>query len=141
METKFCWRCRTVFPFLNEEEYAEIAQLYHEGFSSSPSGAFPRIRTLWKDISSWFSGRRRNPSEIIEPERPSVEVQESFEYCMAPLVARHEELTGWGDIHYNAIMHHRLSLLGPECPQCGLPLRSPKAKMCPECGWDRRDKA
>jgi len=32
-------------------------------------------------------------------------------------------------------MQHRLSDLGPDCQDCGKPLRTPRARFCAECGW------
>ena len=139
MEVMYCWRCRMILPFLDEEEYAEIEELYKSCSASIHSRPSSWIRTLWRDISSWPSRRRRIPPQIIESERPTIKVRGPFATELAPVIVRFGELTGLHDMHTNAVMHHRASLLGPDCPQCRLPLRSPKAKMCPECGWDRRD--
>ena len=35
------------------------------------------------------------------------------------------------------LLHHRLSAIGPDCGKCGKPLRTPKAKICAECGEPR----
>ena len=44
-------------------------------------------------------------------------------------------ITGLEDeTHHNAIMHHRISLYGPPCPECGKVTRTPKARWCLECG-------
>ena len=44
------------------------------------------------------------------------------------------ELTGEDGVHFDTIQHHRLSLYGPECPECGHLLRTPKANICANCG-------
>jgi len=43
-------------------------------------------------------------------------------------------LTGFGETEPNAIMHHSLQLIGPDCERCGKPYRTPKATLCAACG-------
>ena len=52
-----------------------------------------------------------------------------------PVVEAFERITCYPNMNHNAAMHHRLSNLGADCPNCAKPLRTPKAKYCPECGW------
>ena len=47
---------------------------------------------------------------------------------------RYFEITSFRETNVNALWHHRLSLFGPPCSACGKPLRTPRAKMCAECG-------
>jgi len=49
----------------------------------------------------------------------------------------YEALTGFKETNPNALFHHRLSLYGPECPQCGKPLRTPQARFCAMCSYER----
>jgi len=58
----------------------------------------------------------------------------NLEERFAPVRKWYERLTGWPECHANAIMHHRLSLLGEPCRACGKPLRSPRATFCAACG-------
>lgn len=46
-------------------------------------------------------------------------------------------LTGFGETEPNAIMHHAIELIGPDCENCGKPYRTPEAKMCVMCGNKR----
>jgi hypothetical protein len=50
-------------------------------------------------------------------------------------LARYNKMTGFGETNLNAVYHHRLSLYGPPCPDCGKRLRTPKARFCAACGW------
>jgi hypothetical protein len=47
---------------------------------------------------------------------------------------RYFQITGFRETNINALWHHRLSRFGPPCGVCGKPLRTPRAKMCAECG-------
>ena len=47
---------------------------------------------------------------------------------------RYFEMTGYKEVHPDNLWHHRAALFGPPCAACGKPLRTPKAKMCAECG-------
>lgn len=46
-------------------------------------------------------------------------------------------LTGFGETEPNAIMHHAIELIGPDCENCGKPYRTPEAKICVLCGNKR----
>ena len=48
----------------------------------------------------------------------------------------YENLTGYREIDHNNLWHHRISIYGPPCPNCGVPLRTPQATYCPKCGWE-----
>lgn len=91
---------------LDEEEFAEIYALYSNAFRLA-------------------KGIRRDTGVAIQ--HPSV--KESFE----PVRAKYQSITGFYEPNENAIMHHRISLYGPPCANCGKPLRTPKAKLCGNC--------
>jgi len=56
---------------------------------------------------------------------------------LAAFVAAYNRVTGWSETNPNAVGHHRLSMYGPPCPQCGKPFRSGRASYCRECGHKR----
>ncbi|MBP1960835.1 hypothetical protein [Paenibacillus aceris] len=91
-------------PMLDEVEYQRINQLYLECIKSAQKF---RIR-----------------NNVSSP------VNELFK----PLVQEYERITGFKDLHHNAIMHHRISQYGDPCKKYGKPLRTPQAKMCGACG-------
>ena len=49
----------------------------------------------------------------------------------------YESITGFRETNVNAIYHHRLSLYGPPCGKCSKPLRTPEARYCAMCDWQR----
>ncbi|ACT03636.1 hypothetical protein [Paenibacillus sp. JDR-2] len=109
MKMMWCWRCRQEVPMLDEKEYRRINKIYKK--------CFDRVRKY----------RMSGSSVWIDSHSP---INESFK-----LVAReYEKMTGYKDMHHNAIMHHRISMYGEPCPKCGKPLRTPQAKMCVACG-------
>lgn len=53
------------------------------------------------------------------------------------LLDYYNNLTGFEETEPNAIMHHSLAQIGPDCENCGKPYRTPKAKLCASCGNKR----
>ena len=49
------------------------------------------------------------------------------------MLDEYERVTGYRETNPNAIYHHRLSIYGPPCVNCGKPLRTPQAKLCGAC--------
>ena len=50
-----------------------------------------------------------------------------------PVLEEYNRITGFHETNANAVYHHKLSLYGPPCRNCGKPLRSPVAKLCGAC--------
>jgi hypothetical protein len=107
MKTLWCWRCNSEMPMLEEDEYTRIYELYGECFKATKE----------------FRQEHSLPFEKIS-------MNERF----SPVVKEYEKVTGIAGVHHNAIMHHRLSLYGEPCKDCGKPLRTPGAKLCAKCG-------
>jgi hypothetical protein len=61
----------------------------------------------------------------------------AIEALFQPVCTAYERITGVREEHAAAVMHHRLSVYGPPCAQCGKPLRTPKAAHCAACGATR----
>ena len=58
----------------------------------------------------------------------------SRERKFKPLLKFYKKVTGVVETEPNAIMHHRLSIYGLPCDNCGKPYRTPKASYCAACG-------
>jgi hypothetical protein len=106
MKMLYCWRCKADVPMLDEAEYAVVATLYSDSIQAT------------KDY------RRKHglPLDAVPKD------------LFRPVIEAYERMTGWREANANAIMHHRLSKLGPLCTVCGKPLRTPEAAKCMECG-------
>jgi len=50
------------------------------------------------------------------------------------MLAKYNELTGFGESNFAAVLHHRTIDFGPPCKKCSRPLRTPRARFCAECG-------
>jgi hypothetical protein len=110
MENKYCWRCKMVVPFLDERESKEVLNLYK------------------KCVKLAKNYRAINKATLSET---------PLDEIFLPVREAYEKMTGYKNMHHDAIMHHELSLLGPDCLNCAKPLRTPAAKLCPECGWKK----
>jgi hypothetical protein len=105
----YCWRCRTVVPMLDENEWPQLA------------GPLGNLIDLIKQL--------RKEQGLTLPEATKVAGREAL--------ARFRDLTGYDETNVNALWHHRLNLFGPPCATCGKPLRTPRAKHCAACGATR----
>lgn len=97
---------------LDEDEYAIISELY-------------RV-----DLASAKEHRIKNNLPI-----EGLTVEELFR----PVREKYKELTGFEETNHNAIMHHRISIYGEPCKNCGKPLRTPQAAFCAACGQIKKE--
>lgn len=87
---------------------------------------FSRVSTLLRDgLEDFKSGRLKGSRDMR----------------FAAALQEYERITGFAETNGNALWHHRISLLGPDCDGCGHPLRTPVAKHCASCGRMRSNKA
>ncbi len=107
MKVLWCWRCKMEVPMLDEEEFAVVDKLYSEAFRMTKEFRLKYNLPLGE-------------CPIDERFRP---VREAY-----------EQITGVFESNHNAIMHHRISLYGEACENCGKPLRTPRAAFCAACG-------
>ncbi len=105
----YCWRCRMILPMLDEQEYSRLEPLLSQSL--------------------------RNVKKYREEHGASI--GEALSKAQQPALDEYFRITGFHETNVNALFHHRLSLLGPPCGECGKPLRTPKAKHCAACGTDR----
>ena len=110
MKMLYCWRCKMDVPMLDEEEFAIVAQLYTESLHATKA-------------------YRQTYSLSLE----NTPIHELFR----PVRDAYARLTGWSETNENAVMHHRISMYGSACEECGKPLRTPHASFCAACGHPR----
>ena len=101
-------------PMLDEDEFQTIADLYHDGFRAT------------KEFREKYGLPLENCS-----------IDERFR----PLREKYLEITGYDETNQNAIMHHRISIYGAPCENCGKPLRTPQAAFCAACGQTVKEKS
>lgn len=109
MNNYYCWRCKTEMPFLDEEEWKEIEPL------------------LKQSIEAIKSYRELNDCDLKTAKLEVTDVTS----------IKFETITGVKGISFETISHHRLSDWGEECPKCSHLFRSPKAKFCTNCGYEK----
>lgn len=83
---------------------------------------------------------------VAEVQRYRVSTASSLQTALARPHGRgalklYYRMTGQLETKPDAIRHHRLSLYGPACTQCGKPLRTPRASHCATCGAVRAEPA
>ncbi len=111
MKKMYCWRCDMELPMLDEHEFEQLSAVL--------SQCIRDVKTI----------RQEQSIPLEEVDTISV---------FKPALDCYERLTGFKETNPNALWHHRISLYGPPCLKCGLPLRTPQASMCPKCGWSSR---
>lgn len=108
--TIYCWRCRIDIPMLTEEEWDEVS---------------PSLVNAIEQIKAY---REQHQCSLAEATRKGF---------AQPALAAYERITGLKESNPNALFHHRLSIYGPPCHQCGRPLRTPQARYCAMCSAER----
>ena len=106
----YCWRCDKTLPMLDEEEWLVLEP------------------ALVKSIEDIQSLRSTNGIGLAEA------TKHPFGQAAKDL---YQQLTGHLESDVNVLWHHRLSIYGPPCSDCGKPLRTPQAKLCAACGEPR----
>jgi hypothetical protein len=106
-ESHYCWRCKKVVPFLNEDEWAQVE---------------PLIRKSVEDVQRYREETGAPVSEALGKRRATASL------------AKFAQLTGYFETDANAIWHHRRSNYGSTCASCGELLRTTRARRCAGCG-------
>lgn len=104
--TLYCWRCKADIPMLDEHEWERLVPHLTHGIR--------RIQRYRKQHGVSLAEAQLN----------------AFDDALAAYAA----MTGFGETNPKALWHHRAALFGPPCCECGKPLRTPRAKLCAECG-------
>ena len=115
MKPLYCWRCEIPVPMMDEQEFAQVEAAH---------------RSAVQAAKGYRAGRGASLAEtpLDEFYRPvqTLCVQLSRGAGLeAPIVSA------------DHVLKHRLAAYGPPCTACGLPLRTPDAKLCAACGTKR----
>ena len=105
--TLYCWRCGVEIPMLDDAEWEIIA---------------PLMSNAIEQIKQYRSLHGVSLSEAVK------------NGYGAEALRLYQELTGFQETNVNALWHHRISLYGAPCRECGKPLRTPNASICAACG-------
>ncbi len=106
MKILWCCRFRMEIPMLDEEEFAVVARLLSGGMGATAD----------------FRDEHKIPRSGLNRERRFESALDSY-----------EKLTGFRETNAIALYHHRISLYGTPCGDCGRPLRTPQASHCVDC--------
>lgn len=106
MKLYYCWRCKTQMPMLEEDEWALLEPLLVEQLKQIKAYRAEHMCDLKTGIANAYK----------------------------PATEKYQQITGYHEPNSDNIYHHRLSIFGPECKQCGHLLRTPKASFCANCG-------
>ena len=115
MKPLYCWRCKGIVPMMNEPEFAQLEVVY---------------RAAARGVKS-YRARRNAPLKATPVARLYRPVQLLYRKLIAAA-----GLEG-PIVDPSHVLKHRLSAYGPPCTKCGLPLRTPDAKLCAACGAKR----
>lgn len=115
MKPLYCWRCKAVVPMMDGGEFAQVEERY---------------RAAVRGIKS----RRARRSISLQDARPD-ELYRPVQLLYRRLAKR----AGLDPVVVSPghVLKHRLASYGPACRRCGLPLRTPSAKICAGCGTVR----
>lgn len=106
--TLYSYKLRRWVPLLTDEEFEPIAL--------SVGSMIERIKRYMKDQRSSLTEARLR--------------------CCDDLLAYYEDLSGVRLAHPDELFAVRLSYYGRICPSCSKLFRTPRAKLCAECGFE-----
>jgi hypothetical protein len=89
----------------------------------------------WSVIEPMVHNRLKYIREYRAIHNCSLEVALEHECGGRVALHKYEEMTGIKLTHPDQIWWTRMSRYGSLCPDCDRPFRTPKAKMCAECGY------
>jgi len=104
---RYSYRLKREVAMLSDEEYLRIQQALRERLAA-------------------VKGYRKEHGTSIEVAQRNIRPVSTAYY---------ERLTGQVLASANDLYHVQASLYGPDCSACQKPLRTPRAKMCAECGF------
>ena len=109
----YCFRLGKSVPLLTDEEYEKVRV---------------HLSSIRKEI---WRHRREHGSSLSE----------AYDHVFATSKALdvYETLTGYRLEHTDQLHAIRLSLYGRPCPECSKPFRTPRARLCAECGFKLPD--
>ena len=106
--TMYCWRCKADVPMLTEEEWQTV----------NPISYIEQVKTYREETGCTLAEAQKGGLGYLS-------------------LAAYERITGFKETNPNALLHHRASLYGPPCHECGKPLRTPAANFCAACSAER----
>ena len=105
----YCYQTRRVTPLLDEEEW---------------QGLHPLLGKVTQGVIAY---RRETGVDLTEALEQNPNARAAMDY--------YTNLTGEMLDSVNQLRVARLALYGRHCPTCEKPFRTPRAKLCAECGY------
>lgn len=107
--TTYSWKLKRRLPMLSDEEFGPIDA------------------ALRNRIERMQQYRRTHPHSSLT---------EAAEHCCDDALDFYEKLSGVRLARPDDLYWVQLSRYGRLCPNCGKPFRTPRAKLCVECGFE-----
>jgi hypothetical protein len=109
VKSDYVFRLKKAVPLLGEEDWAKVSMLLNG-----------RMEWIKKH-------RQETGCSLEEAVRDEPRGQSALDL--------YESLTGWRLAHPHELYAVRRSDYGALCPECGKPFRTPRARICAECGY------
>ena len=117
MKIRWCWRCKMNVPMLDRTELQLCL----------------KARQLGRPfIIKELEKRKITNRQWLENGLKSYKSQQYF-------IEMYRILTRSDETNPNAIWHHIIDEHGPDCPDCGKPLRTNRARYYVACGFGKED--
>ena len=107
--TTYSWKLKRRLPMLSDAEFAPI--------NKALQNRIERIKEY----------RRTHPHSSLT---------EAGQHCCDDALDHYEKISGIKLAHPDELYWVQLSRYGRPCPNCEKPFRTPRAKLCVECGFE-----